>query len=164
MTHAHAHCLLPRAHGMFTRLYAPAVDLTTIVLIFTHMPCACVWRQQPLPSHVDCSQPSLPPLPPLPSPYSASSAYPYSYAYTNTPPSSQCDCPHLGIPKRDSRPALGGRWTAGTTCESPPLLITARVNRSAYGHITFMSHPRHHFPVSSSCSVTLRGRLPQSGP
>jgi hypothetical protein len=127
-THAHTHCLLPRADGTFTRLYAPAVGLTTIILIFAHMQRARhaarlrLATASPLPSHVDCSQPSPPPLPSLPSPYSASSAYSYSYAFTNTPPSSQRDRPHFGIPKRDSRFALGGRRTPGTTRESPPPL------------------------------------------
>jgi hypothetical protein len=127
-THAHTHCLLPRADGTFTRLYAPAVVLTTIILIFAHMQRARhasrlrLATASPLPSHVDGSQPSPPPLPPLPSPYSASSAYSYSYAYTNTPPSSQRDRPPFGIPKRDSRLALGERRTAGTTRESPPPL------------------------------------------
>jgi ethanolamine phosphate phosphodiesterase len=126
-THVHTPCLLPRADGTLTRLYAPAVGLTFIILMLAHMQRARhaarlrLATASPLPSHVDCSQPSPPPLPPLPSPYSASSAYSYSYAYSNTPPSSQRgrDRLHIGHPKRDSRLALGGRRTASTTHELP---------------------------------------------
>ncbi|KAH9037070.1 hypothetical protein EDB85DRAFT_1937809 [Lactarius pseudohatsudake] len=87
--HAHAPCLLPRAGGTLAWLYLPALCLTILILIVTHMRrtnhAACLrltTPASPLPSHADPKQPP----PAVPSPYSASSAYSYSYAYSNTPP------------------------------------------------------------------------------
>ncbi|KAH8985697.1 hypothetical protein EDB92DRAFT_1881946 [Lactarius akahatsu] len=90
--HAHAPCLLPRAGGTLAWLYLPALCLTILILIVTHMRRAnhaarlrLTTPASPLPSHADPKQ--QPPAPPAaPSPYSASSAYSYSYAYSNTPP------------------------------------------------------------------------------
>lgn len=97
--HAHAPCLLPQADGTFTRLYIPALVLTVLVLLITHMRRAnraarlrLTTPASPLPSHTDPKWPHPPTpvaadaLPTAPSPYSASSAYSYSYAYSNTPP------------------------------------------------------------------------------
>ncbi|KAH9062351.1 Metallo-dependent phosphatase [Lactarius vividus] len=100
--HAHVPCLLPRAGGTFAWLYLPALCLTTLVLVITHMRRAnhaarlrLTTPASPLPSHADPKQP--PPPPAVPSPYSASSAYSYSYAYSNTPPTGS-------QPRRDRAP------------------------------------------------------------
>jgi hypothetical protein len=127
-SHAHSPCLLPRANGTFIRLYIPAVGLTVIVLIFSHMQSARraarlrLATASPLPSHFDPSELTPPQPTTLPSPYSASSAYSYSYAYSNTPPSSQQgrDRIRLDLPRSDSKLSPGGRRTFGTS-QPPPL-------------------------------------------
>ena len=127
-SHAHTPCLLPRANGTFIRMYIPAMGLTVIILIFSHMQGARhaarlrLATASPLPSHFDPSQLTPPQTTPLPSPYSASSAYSYSYAYSNTPPSSQQgrDRIRFDLPRSDSKLPPGGSRTFGTQ-RPPPL-------------------------------------------
>src|SRR6266566_5512345 len=62
----------------------PTVGLTVIILIFLHMESA--WRAAHLRLATASSSISSTPQPMLlPSPYFASSAYSYPYAYSNTP-------------------------------------------------------------------------------
>ncbi|KAI9442756.1 hypothetical protein H4582DRAFT_2073340 [Lactarius indigo] len=109
--HAHAPCLLPRAGGTLAWTYLPALCLTVLILIVTHMRRAnhaarlrLTTPVSPLPSHADPKQLQPSPAPPAaPSPYSASSAYSYSYAYSNTPPTGGSQ------PRRDRAPPRAPR-------------------------------------------------------
>ncbi len=90
-SHAHSPCLLPRANGTFIRLYIPAVGLTIVILIFSHMRSArraARLRLDGISSSISLDL-AADPSSTRASPYSASSTYSYSYAYSNTPPGSQ---------------------------------------------------------------------------
>ncbi|KAH9963735.1 hypothetical protein BC827DRAFT_1266096 [Russula dissimulans] len=125
-SHAHAPCLLPRADGTFLRLYIPAIGLTVAILFFVHMRGArhaarLRLATASLPSHVDVKVRSAfhPTL--APSPYSASSAYSYTYPYSNMPPSSQGgrDRNHVELPQRNSKPAQNGHRGLGALRTAP---------------------------------------------
>jgi hypothetical protein len=83
----------------------------------------CVWRRPPLTYHRPlATDPSTHAIANLPSLYFASSAYSYSYAYSNTPPSSHQgrDRIHFDFPRSDpKRSPAGVRRTFGTPWPPP---------------------------------------------
>ena len=164
----------PRANGTFIRLYIPAVGLTVIILIFSHMQSARraarlrLATASPLPSHFDPSQLTPP--------------QPLRHCHPRT-------LHHLLIPTirllqqllpgslnkgarshsfRSSEKRLEAltRWASNfwhvtatsilTTAATLQLMM--RMNTTVYEQITFTCHPPHQFPVISSRGAPRHGR------